>query len=59
MTGGVDGRAANKVLAAVHGEPVFGGNNVEHAKGLGHDFGADAVAGEDENGRIGHGGLPE
>jgi hypothetical protein len=47
VAGGIDGRAADEVLAAGDGEAEFGFDGVKEAEGLGHDFRADAVSGED------------
>ena len=47
VAGGVDGRAADEVLAAGDGESEFRLDGVKEAKGFGHDFRADAVSGED------------
>jgi hypothetical protein len=49
VAGGIDGRAADEVLAAGDGEAEFGFDGVKEAEGLGHDFRADAVSGEDSD----------
>ena len=46
VAGGVDGRAADKVFGAGNGEAELGFDGVKEAEGLGHDFRADAVSGE-------------
>ena len=46
---GIDRRAADEVLRAGNREAEFGFHGVENADGLGHDFGANAVSGEDRD----------
>lgn len=56
VAGGVQCRTADEVVAAFDGKAVARGDGVEDAEGLGHDFGADAVAGQDGDAmRAGHG----
>ena len=49
MPGGVDRGPADQVMAAGDGKSELGGGGVEDAQGLGHDFGANAVAGENRD----------
>jgi hypothetical protein len=49
VSGGIDGCSADEVLCAGDGESEFRLNGVEKAEGFGHDFGADAVSGEDRD----------
>ena len=53
---GVVGAAADEVLLDVEGQAV-GVEPADDLPDLGHDLGADAVAGEDEKGRAGHRAL--
>ena len=57
-TMGVIGRAADQVFADIELKPALGAEPVDDLADLGHDFGADPVAGQDEDGRIFHVGAP-
>jgi len=54
----VIGAAADEVFADVEVDAALGAEPADDLFHLGHDFGADAIAGEDEKGGIGHGGSP-
>ena len=49
MAGGIDRRAAHQMLAARDGEAEFCLSGLQNADGLGHDFGSDAVSGENRD----------
>jgi hypothetical protein len=49
MTGGINGRAADKVLRARNREPAGAFDGCKDADRLGHDFRTNAVSGEDRN----------
>ena len=51
---GVVGRAAHEILAHVEGQIALGPVPVDDLANLLHHLGADAVAGKNEKGRIGH-----
>mgnify|MGYP006158241359 CR=1 FL=1 len=53
----VIGAAAHKVFGHVEFDPALGVEPADDLFHLGHDFGTDAVAGEDKDGGIGHGAL--
>jgi hypothetical protein len=46
VAGGIDRGTADEVFAAGYAEAEFGLDGVKDADGLGHDFGTDAVSGE-------------
>ena len=45
MPGGIDRGSTDLMFAAVYDKTGFFGDGIQHAQRLGHDFGADAVAG--------------
>ena len=53
---GIIGTAAHQPLGQVEMDGARGGEPADHLAHLCHHFGADAVAGQDEDGRVGHGG---
>ena len=53
----VIGRAADQIMLYVEGQIALFAEPVDDARDLRHDLGADAVAGEDEQGWVGHGKL--
>ena len=49
VASGIDGGTADELFAAFDAEAELGFDGVENANGFGHDFGANAVAGEDRD----------
>ena len=54
----VIGAAANEVFGDIEGDAALGTEPVDDFADFRHDFGADAVAGQDEERWVGHDRIP-